>query len=239
MRTNLFVTVTVTTIVLASAAAAYYLLRGNALPRPVEAVQPASSSTANMTVKAPFRDVHRDHSADPEQQRQLALMHEKITALEARLRTVETTANEQARNFADARPDKLVANEGGEKAKVKKLSEEDFGQWLDEILHAGDFDREATQLTMQAMATSLAEAPGLNLADLQCGQRFCRASFIPDSGVRPNIAQLMGASPFIAAGFTLTEPDGGVRFYFTQPGQSFGELRSEAQESALRDLPPE
>jgi hypothetical protein len=42
---------------------------------------------------------------------------------------------------------------------------------------------------------------------------------------------LIGASPFIESGFTLNEPDGGVRVYFTQPGQSLGELRSEARES--------
>ena len=87
------------------------------------------------------------------------------------------------------------------------------------------------------MATSLAAVPGLNLADLQCGDRFCRASFVSDNGKPPNIAQLIGASPFIESGFTLNEPDGGVRVYFTQPGQSLGELRSEARESTLRDMP--
>ena len=92
---------------------------------------------------------------------------------------------------------------------------------------------------MEEMATSLAEVPGINLADMQCGERFCRASFVSDNGKPPNISQLIGASPFIESGFTINEPDGRVRVYFTQPGQSLSELRSEAQESALRDMPPQ
>jgi hypothetical protein len=116
-----------------------------------------------------------------------------------------------------------------EKEKAKNLSEEDFGQWMDDALDTGDFDREETRVTMEQMETSLAEVPGINLADLQCSYLFCRASFVPDNGKPPNISQLMGASPFIESGFTINEPDGGVRVYFTQPGQSLSELRSEAQ----------
>jgi hypothetical protein len=83
------------------------------------------------------------------------------------------------------------------------------------------------------MATSLAQVPGFNLADMQCGERFCRASFFSDNGKSPNMAELFGASSFIESGFTISEPDGRVRVYFTQPGQSLSELRSEARESGL------
>ena len=92
---------------------------------------------------------------------------------------------------------------------------------------------------MEQMETSLAEVPGLNLADMQCGERFCRASFVSDNGKPPNISELIGASPFIDSGFTITEPDGSVRVYFTQPGQSLSELRREAQEVVLGDIHPE
>ena len=152
---------------------------------------------------------------------------------------MEATASEQAQDQTVSRPDKPEANNGTEKAKAKKLSEGDFGHWMDKALDTGDFDRDATKSTMEQMATSLAEVPGLNLADMQCGERFCRASFVADNGKPPNISQLIGASPFIDSGFTITEPDGRVRVYFTQPGQSLSELRSEAQESALRDRHPQ
>jgi hypothetical protein len=105
--------------------------------------------------------------------------------------------------------------------------------------HGGDFDRDATKSIMDQMATSRAEVPGLNLAEMQCGERFCRASFVSDNGKTPNVSQLIGASPFIESGFTINEPDGRVKVSFTQPGESLSELRSEAQESILRDTPPQ
>jgi hypothetical protein len=238
MRTNSILTVTVTVIAIVSTGAAYYLLQDTALPRQVEAAKPSIRSTSSLNGKSTsIGDERRDQSVNPEQQR-LILMNEKIADLEARLRYMEATASEQATNPAGSRPDKPDANEGTEKAKAKKLSEEDFGHWLDEALNTGDFDRDATRLTMEQMETSLAEAPGIDLADMQCGGRFCRASFVAENGKPPNISQLIGASPFIDSGFTINEPDGRVRVYFTQPGQSFSELRSEAQESALRDMHP-
>jgi hypothetical protein len=235
MRTNPILTV----IAIASTGAAYYFLRDNALPRQVEAAKPSISSTASLNVKnTPLRDERRDQAANLEQQR-LTLMNEKIADLEARLQSMEATASEQAQDQPVSRPDEPEANNGTEKAKTKKLSEADFGHWLDEALDTGDFDRDATRLTMEEMETSLAQVPGLNLADLQCGERFCRASFVSENGKPPKITEVIGASPFIESGFTINEPDGGVRVYFTQPGQSLSELRSEAQESALRDMPPQ
>jgi hypothetical protein len=187
----------------------------------------------------PLRDERRDQPANPEQQRQLTLMNEKIADLEARLRSMEATASEHAQDQPVSRPDEPEANQGNEKVKAKKLSEDDFGHWLDEALDTGDFDREATRLTMEEMETSLAQVPGINLADLQCGERFCRASFVSENGKPPNISQVIGASPFIESGFTINEPDGRVRVYFTQPGQSLSELRREARENALRDMYPQ
>jgi hypothetical protein len=237
MRTNPILTLTV--IALASTGAAYYVLRDNPLPRQVEVAKPSLNSTASLTVQnTPLREERRDHPANPEQQR-LTRLHEKLADLEARLRSLEATASEQATNPAGSRPDEPDANQGTEKAKAKKLSEGDFGQWLDEALDTGAFDREATRLTMEEMATSLAAVPGINLTDLQCGERFCRASVVSDNGNPPNIMRLIGASPFIESGFTIDEPDGSVQLYFTQPGQALSELRGEAQESALRDMPPQ
>jgi hypothetical protein len=233
MRTNPFLIVTA--IAIASTGAAYYLLRVNALPRLAEAVKPSISPTSRPNVKnIPLRDERRGQPANPEQQR-LTLLNEKLADLEARLRDMEATASEQVQDQTVLRPDEPDANKGPEKAKAKKLSEADFGQWLDEALDTGDFDRDVTRLTTEQMETSLAEVPGINLANMQCGEHFSRASFISENGKPPNISQLIGASPFIDSGFTINDPDGSVRVYFTQPGQSLSELRSEARESALRE----
>jgi hypothetical protein len=234
MRTNPFLIGTAIAIA-STTGAAYYFLRDDALPRQAQAVKPSISLIASPDVKnIPLRDERRVQPVNPEQQR-LTLMNEKIADLEARLRDMEAVASEQAQDQIVTRPDEPGANKSPEKVKAKKLSEADFGHWLDEALDTGDFDRDATRLTMEQMETSLAEVPGINLADMQCGGRFCRASFVSENGKSPNISQLIGASPFIDSGFTLTEPDGRVRVYFTQPGQSLSELRREAHESALRE----
>jgi hypothetical protein len=231
--------VTLTALVLASTGAAYYFFRDNAFPRQVETVELASRSTASLNgTKAPLHDERRDSPVNPEQQR-LSHLNEKIADLEARLHSLEATASEQAPDPTGSSPDTPAAHAGNAAANAKKFSEADLGQWLDAALATRDFDRAATQLTMEAMATSLAAVSGINLTELQCGGQFCRASFVSDNGKPPNMAQLMGAAPFIEAGFTLTEPDGGVRVYFTQPGQSLSELRSEARESAVGELHPQ
>jgi hypothetical protein len=233
MRTNPILTVAAITI--ASTGVAYYFLRANTLSRQAEAVKPSLTSTASLNVtNTPLRDERRDQPANPEQQR-LTRMNEKIAALEARLRSMEATNREQTQDQSVSSPDEPEANADTEKAKAKKLSTDDFAHWMDEALDTGDFDRGATRSTIEQMETSLAEVPGINLADMQCGSRFCRASFVPENGEQPNISQLIGASPFIGSGFTISESDGRVRVYFTPPGQSLSELRSEAQESAFGD----
>lgn len=227
---------TVAAIAIASTGTAYYFLRDNASAKRAEAAMPSISSTSNLDVQdTPIRDGHGDQPANPEQPR-LTLLQEKVAALEARLRYMETAASEQSQGQAVSRPDKPVSNNGAEKGRATNLSESDFSHWMDEALDAGYFDRDATKLVMDQVETSLAKVPGINLADMQCSERFCRATLIPETGKRLNISQLMGASPFIGSGSTVHEPDGSVKFYFTPPGQSFSELRSEAQEVTRGDI---
>lgn len=236
MRTNLIVTVIAIAVV--STGVAYYFSRDTTLPSHVEAVMPSISSSSSLNVTdIPLRDEPRTPPANSEQQQQrLALMNEKIASLEARLRDMEASASRQAQDQTVLRPDKPGMNKDTEKGKAKKLSEGDFAQWLDEVLDRGDFDREATKLTMEQMATSLAEVPGTNLADMRCNDRFCRASFVAESGKAPNISELFGASPFIGSGTSIPEPDGSVTVYFTQADQSFSDLRQEAREVVLGDI---
>ena len=229
MRTNPILTVTA--IAIASTGIAFYFLRDDSLPRQVEATKPSINSTSTSSMaNTPIRAEHRDQPAHAEQQ-QLTLMNERLATLEARLHDMEATANEHAQEQTASIPNEPEPNKDSEKAKPKKLSEGDLGHWMDKTLEAGDFDRDTTKSITEQMATSLAEVSDINLTDMQCGERFCRASFVSDNGKTPNVSQLIGASPFIESGFTINDPDGRVKVYFTQPGQSLSDLRSEAQES--------
>lgn len=84
------------------------------------------------------------------------------------------------------------------------------------------------QATEQAVI-STGKTPGINLEDMQCDQRFCRAAFTNTNGRVPDVQPLLGEPPFVTEGFTIIEPDGRVVLYFTQPGVSLAALRNEAQ----------
>jgi hypothetical protein len=250
MRTSPVLTVTAIAIT-SIGAAAYYSSRDHALPRTVDVAQPAVHPTSGSNESSvripdagpgqpvnleppsltPITDERRDQPAKAER-RELALMTDKLVALEARLRAMEAIASEQAQDHLVSRPDPSEPGKGAKKAKAK-LSEGEFGQWMDQVLNAGDFDGHASESIANQMKTSLAEMPGVTLTDMRCGGRFCRASLVSEDGTQPNISQLVGGSPFIGSGFTVAEPDGRVKVYFTQPGQSLTELRSEALEHTL------
>jgi hypothetical protein len=222
----------ISAIAIASTATAYYFWRDNDSAKQAKEAKPSIGLTSTLAVQdTPIRDGRRDQPANLEQPR-LTLLQEQIAALEARLRNMETAVSEQSQRQAIAGPVKPVSNNRAKKAKAKNLSEADFAQWMDEALDAGDFDRDATQAVMDQAETSLATVPGINLADMQCSNRFCRATLIPETGKQLTISQLIGASPFMGAGTTIQEPDGRVRVYFVQPGQSLRALQSEAQTTA-------
>lgn len=231
-----------TVAAIASTGTAYYFVQHNASSQNPEEAKPSITSTSSLDVQnSPIPDERRDQPAKPEQS-QLTLLNEKIAELEARLRYMETAVSEQAKGQAVPGPDKPASNKGAEKAKAKKFSEADFGHWMDEALDIGYFDRDATKLVMDQAEKSLANVPGINLADMQCSERFCRATLIPEipeTGEPLNILEMMGASPFIGSSTTIHEPDGSVRVYFVQPGQSLSGLRSEAQKATLGDIPLE
>jgi len=237
MRANPILTLIA--IAIASTGTVYYFLRDNASAIRAEGTPSSISSISNLDIlDRPIRDSRNDQPANPEQRR-LTLLNEKIADLEARLRYMETAASKQAKGQAISVPDKQDANNNGDKGKVKKFSDDDFGHWMDETLDAGHFDRNATKLVMAQAETSLAKVPGINLGEMQCGERFCRATLTPETGKRLDLSQVAGASQFMNSGFTIDEPDGSVRVYFTQPEQSLSELRSEAQNTAFGDIPTE
>lgn len=228
-----------TLVAIVTAGAVYYLFQNNEPAKRADATTPSISSISNMDLQdTPIRDGSGEHLSTPARPR-VTLLQEKIAALEAKLRHMETAVSEQARNVADSRADKPVSDNGAEQAKAQDLSEGDFSDWMDEALDAGYTDRDATRVAMDQVETSLAKVPGINLADMQCNERFCRATLVQENSKALNISRLIGASPFIGSGTTIHQPDGSVKVYFTPPGQSLSKLRREAKEVVLGDIHPE
>jgi hypothetical protein len=223
---------TIAAILIASTATAYYLLRDHEWTKRAEEAKPAIGSASPLDgPDTPVRDGRRDQPAHPEQPL-LTRLQEQVAALEARLRHMEAAVREPSPRQAGSRPDEPASHHDAETARARKWSDADFTQWMDAALDAGDFDRDATESVMEQAATSLTELPGINLTDLQCGAQFCRATLIPETGEQLDLAELVGASPFMGSALSVPEPDGSVRVYFVQAGQSFSELQDEAQTTA-------
>jgi hypothetical protein len=168
-------------------------------------------------------------------QEQQARLNKTLADLEARLRAVEAGARERTTAGPDGAgrgEDPAGPKSGSGKPDPLKLAEADFGQWMDETLRVGNFDREATDLAKEQAGKSIAKLPGVSLEDLLCGQRFCRATFAHESGEEPAVQALFGEPPFMTEGFTIHEPDGRVSLYFVRPGESLQNLRGEAVHAA-------
>jgi hypothetical protein len=220
---------TIVVMLIASTATAYYLWRDPEWTKRAEEARPAIGATSTSDVlDTPVRDGSRDRPAHPEPPR-LTQLQEQLAALEARLRAMETAVREPLPRQALSESDEPASRDAAANAKARKWSDADFVQWMDVALDAGDVDRDAAESVMEQVVTSVAEVPGINLADLQCGARFCRATLIPETGEGLDLAELVGASPFMGSALSVPEPDGSVRVYFVPSGQSFSELQDEAQ----------
>ena len=112
----------------------------------------------------------------------------------------------------------------------RRFSDADLGTWMEESLDSGYADQAATGLATEQLEQSLGDVTGVRLADLHCGERFCRASLQAEPGAQLDASRLFGLPPFAYAsgGFTVVDADGTTRIYYARSGQSLDALRDEA-----------
>lgn len=167
-------------------------------------------------------------------QQEQARLSVELAALNARLGSIEAADSEPGRkvvgqNSIEQSTDIADLNDGTGKPESRKVSEADLGHWIDETFRVGSGDTHLTAQATEQAAMSLRKLSNINLDDMQCEERFCRATFTKINGKEPDIQALYGEPPFLTEGFTLYEADGRISLYFTQPGVSMTELRNEAQ----------
>lgn len=167
-------------------------------------------------------------------QQEQARMSAELAALTARLGSVETSnsvprTNVVGRDNVEQSTDPVDLNDGAGKPESRKVSEADLGHWIDETFRVGSGDAHLTAQATEQAAMSIRKLSNINLDDMQCDERFCRATFTKTNGKEPDIQALYGEPPFLTEGFTLYEADGRISLYFTQPGVTLAELRGEAQ----------
>lgn len=159
---------------------------------------------------------------------------ETLAALTDRLGSMEATLNTsrkhtiESNNFEERSANDEV-EENDENNSRGKFSEADLGNWIDNTLLVDSIDATLTAQATEQAATSLGKMPEINLENMQCNDRLCRATFTNSNGKKTDIQHIFGEPPFLTEGFTVNEADGRVSLYFTQPGVSMSELREEAQ----------
>jgi len=241
MRTIVILTVMAAT----TAVLAYNFMREDTATEQPQAATSQKGATSGVEVQDRLDELanalRRFQQTNQEQlqrtELQQAGLNRMLADLDTRLRSVETRAGEQtthavASDSAEQGTDTAVPDSGAGKPESTNISEADFGHWMDETLSVGNFDKDATELAIEEAGKSIAKAPGVKLEGMQCGERFCSATFAHENGEPPAIQDLFGEPPFVTDGFTINEADGRVSLYFARPGESLEELRSEAQNSA-------
>ncbi len=162
-------------------------------------------------------------------QLQKARLNKPLADLDTRIRSLESNMDSIVSNTADeeevSNPSKTVAN--------LQVSEADIGQWINETLRVGNLDQNTTQEIADQAEESLEKVPGVYLEEIQCSDRFCRANITHEDGKQEAILDLFGSPPFENEGFTVIEPDGHVALYFSLPGGSLEDIRSEAKDVLL------
>jgi hypothetical protein len=200
-----------------TASLVYVLMRGDSLAHRETVGSPAAVTTDSNEKSRLVDSLLRAHAIRKTTAADDSMVN-RITELEAKLEGIETSRKE--------RKDHPSAEEWVDSPTDGKVSEAELGQWMDENL--GVLNTERMNQSKAEFERALDSLPGINLEDLDCGDQFCRATFARDDGVVPVISELAGIPSIVSEGFTITQPDGSLMFYFTPPGGKLNELRSEA-----------
>lgn len=216
------------------AAGTLYIFRGDPVPEESRKVDPPGQDVSErdredgVGLDAQADALERLRKANRKQLRQSrqqqALVGTMLADLESRLRAVEV----QQEPLGDSREGERTA----ERRRPGVVGEADLGRWMDEALDVG-WDPGLTQQIVGEAEGVIADMPGVEIEDMHCGARFCRAAFAGEDGAEPALGDLFGHPPFMNDGFTMLQPDGQVVLYFLRPGESLDALRSEVGALAL------
>jgi hypothetical protein len=195
-----------------------YATKGSREPRPAPpaaGAEPASEAKgAGSLQREIMRELLTQRPIDEDAQ---AALSARVAEIEARLSDVGT----EKKNLDDEAPKGAPAAPG-------RISEAALGQWLDEALDREAPDPVRSDQITRELGESLKSVPDVRLEGVDCGARFCRASFSRDDSARPKLTALYGSPPVTTEAFTLDAPDGRVTLYLTTTGESLSRLRGEA-----------
>ena len=176
-------------------------------------------------------------SNEKSQKRQIQL-NTLLSSLESRVNLLETAKNYPG--GSDSRPVHTKSIEESKDSSESETVEDslslprrrseskaDFGLRLDNVLKSGYVDIDSTSLATEQTTESLVHLSSVQLEDMTCNDRYCRATFRHEKGKDQEISKLFGRPPFMGEGFTIVRPNNLALLYFTQPNVSFEDIRKE------------
>ncbi|WP_133513012.1 hypothetical protein [Candidatus Thiosymbion oneisti] len=137
-----------------------------------------------------------------------------------------------ANDIEQATNTEISANRDPTYRSSMEVSEDYLASWIDETLLAGKVSSDLTKVAKEEAKVSFGPTSSVLLEEMRCTEDICRATLTREDSTRPAIEDFLGRPPFTTDGFTINEPDGRTVLYFSQPGVTLDEIRSEALESA-------
>ncbi|KPJ90261.1 MAG: hypothetical protein AMJ53_14230 [Gammaproteobacteria bacterium SG8_11] len=157
---------------------------------------------------------------------QVAKLEGKLQALE-----IDNAASGRTENLEELPDNEPVvevwAAEAARSPLEERVTESALRNWIDNSFELGYVDETLTARAEEQAVSSLVDLPDIYMQDLQCSERVCRATFSHETGKGPTVLDVFGHPPFMTEGITVPIDHERVAVYFTQPGVSFDELRSE------------
>ncbi len=178
-----------------------------------------------------YQEINQEQVSQAQQEQ--TQLKDMLVALDARLGSLESEITEQTistteSNSDEQDPDTILSSNDTENPQARKISEADLGHWIDETFDAGHLDWDLTAQASEQATSSLEKLPGVTLENMQCGDRFCRATLANENGKKTDVGELIGEPPFVTDGFTINEPDGRTLIYFAGNDITLEDLRSDA-----------
>ena len=152
-----------------------------------------------------------------------------LQQLSKRVERLQTAARENLDQYRRHEPQ----NSGGQPNSAatpdpggrNNVSESTLSTWMMQILESGSHDLSLTgQVFDQARSTVQQRLKNVNIDELECEARFCRAVFSSFDGTRPQLRPIFGRPPFMTEGFTMNEGDNRIALYFMQRGTTLAEI---------------
>ena len=156
----------------------------------------------------------------------LSKLESRVVSLES-VDTVGKAITNPEESVAEGPVTEVWAAEPATTNIEERVTDKALWNWIDNSFELGYVDETLTARAAEQAVSSLLDTPDVSMQELKCTERVCRATFNHERGKGRAVLDVFGHPPFMTEGMTVPIDNDHVAVYFTQPGISFDELRTE------------